>query len=95
MNFKKFRDSLHANFDLVFFIQLYNGWFAFLKRTSSIELCGNVKKKSKYSFWLQKEVKNQILHIFQTSDIIYIVILVFFFKFESVLKDRTSKNIFL
>ena len=31
------------------------------------------EKKSKYSFWLQKEVKNQILHIFQTSDIIYIV----------------------
>ena len=53
------------------------------------------EKKSKYSFWLQKEVKNQILHIFQTSDIIYIVILVFFFKFESVLKERTSKNIFL
>ena len=38
------------------------------------------EKKSKYSFWLQKQVKNQILHVFQTSNIIYIVILVFFFK---------------
>ena len=61
-------DQGYQSHQLLSDLNSYRRWYWLLFKTAgnpSLKILTNMTKKTKYSFWLQKVVKNEILHLFQ------------------------------
>ena len=91
-------DHGYQSHQLLSNLNSYRWWYWLFFKTAgnhSLKIHTNITKETKYSFWLQKVVKNEILHLFQLLQNYLINNLFFLFDLNFFWRIHLQKSIFL